>query len=131
MNSQERDDYVVTLLEAQRPLRAIYKLAGMTADFGYDVCRSLIAKHNIQYQPVETGEPTLLDEATRRLRGRLADKLYTLGGTPTSIAIKTGIPPRSQKKALNAPFDYDWKLSEITRLAANLDITVEELLNVK
>ena len=129
MNYQERDQQIVDLLNQQRPLRAIFKIMGLSHEWGHELCKKLIKKHDIQYTPTESGEPALLDEDTRKLRAKLADTLFKLKGTPTSIAIQTGIPPRAQKSAISKPFDYDWKLSEISRLAAAAGISVKDLFN--
>lgn len=63
----------------------------------------------------------VLDENFRTVRSRLADELYNYRHEskkhPSEIAAEIDVPVKLQTKALNPPFNYDWKLSSIAKLA--------------
>ena len=111
-----------------RPVRIIAKTIGIEHDY----CRKLIVKlaneNCIDYQPDNSIErskqpPVGISDASRRFRSRLGDMLYTLTdkSDARAVARQIGMPIRSQKYAKETPFNHDWTLSQIERLAISLD----------
>lgn len=109
-------------------------------------CRVLIheleEEHGIKYlnTPASKAPPTALPygltDATARLRGRLGDHLHSLRTRGRNhdaygrnqIAPLVGMNPREQGRAEALPFNHDWTLSQIERLARELGEAPKEFL---
>lgn len=76
-------------------------------------------------------KPHGLTANSSRIRGYLGPRLkdQVAGGLHwMEVAAATGIPRNQQKVAGQNPFDHDWKLSEIERLAQLMGVPLHELL---
>lgn len=80
--------------------------------------------------------PYGLTNATARLRGRLGDHLYQLRERGNNhdnfgrnqVAPQIGLNARQQLRAEQTPFNHDWSLSQIERLARALGENPREFL---
>ena len=65
------------------------------------------------------GDETIpgLTTASQGFRAKLGDALYALEGTPSEIARQIGLLAKAQPIARDRPFNFDWSLSQIERLA--------------
>jgi len=72
-----------------------------------------------------------LGKLTHAYRSRLADHLHRLRlkHHPIEVAQLTGISRKSQNRAVNNPFNHDWTLAQMERMAIARGITFEELKN--
>jgi hypothetical protein len=130
--------------ESPVPLGHIAKLEGMHERAVRDIVKELETEHNIEYMNVasKASPDTLapgLTTATSALRMNLGTELYTLRerGNDSAdfarneIAPRVGLNPRQQARAEQRPFNHDWTLSQIERLAKERGRhPVEFLLNM-
>ncbi len=77
--------------------------------------------------------PFGLTPATAHLRRKLGDLVYLVRERgdhkgPNSLAPRIGLGYQAQRRASEAPFNHDWKLSEIERLAQELGRDPRELI---
>ena len=119
---QERDERLAIFIEQGRPVRAVAKLEGIEHDYAYKLLKQVARVRGLEYHPRRVahpaGEPILgLTAASQTLRARLGDYLYRLEGSPATIARQVGITAKNQPVAQDRPFNHDWTLSQIERLA--------------
>lgn len=135
----ERDELIIQMMELGRPVRNIAQLIGIEHDYCRKICAKLSTKAGFEYKPITPYKRTEMTsvgitEATRRFRGVLGDKLYLLGNDGRQVAKLIGMTIRCQKAARQRPFNHDWTLSQIERLAAALGTDfatlMREALNV-
>lgn len=112
------------------PLSIICQMEGMAERACRLMVKEIEAEHGLDYmnkwsRAPKDATPFGLTDATRRLRQKLGDNLYSLRqrGNDSShfgrnqVAPRIGLNSRAQFRAETRPFNYDWKLSEIERLA--------------
>ena len=134
-----RRERIRAMLEENPPpsLRRIAEREGMREkavrnileDFG-DIGAQFISR-SIRSPRDET--PYGLTPATANLRRKLGDMVFLIRqrgdhNGPNSIAPKIGLNFQEQPKAETGPFNHDWKLSQIERLARELGRDPRELL---
>ena len=123
------------------PLRTIMQLEGITYYSARMLINEIAKEKGINYmglklRPDRTEMPHGLTPATLRLRQKLGDALYLLKerGVDSnkiprnSIAPRVGLNMREQLKAEQRPFNHDWSLSQIERLARELNRDPREFL---
>lgn len=116
-----------------RSLAVICAAEGLHPRAGRALVKEIEEEHGLNYMGVHSRGPKDetpygLTSATGRLRQKLADQLYLLRErgndsaeiTRNGVAPQVGLNSRAQLKAEQRPFLYDWKLSEIERLARAL-----------
>lgn len=118
----EREDRLAQFIEERRPVCAVALLEGINHDYAYKLLMKISKERGLDYRPrrvVPTGLETIpgLTDATQQLRAKLGDMLYTLKEQKVAIARTVGVPSKSQPIARDRPFNYDWSLSQIERLA--------------
>ena len=115
------------------PLPHIMQMEGMSERPLRAMIRELETEHGVKYTTTAGAKkgdlPAFgLSEATSRLRSRLARELYRLTAPENEfnldgrmqVAPMTGLNPREQIRAEEAPWGHDWTLSQIERLARSL-----------
>lgn len=119
----------------------IRQMEGMTDRSLRQIVKELEAELGVQYMALHIQDqpgdaPYGLTTSTSRLRQKLADALYTLlerGSDGDKIgrhtaAPRVGLNNREQIRAESRPFNHDWKLSQIERLARELNRDPREFL---
>jgi hypothetical protein len=120
----EREERMLAMMALGRPVRTIAQLEGLEHDY----CRKLVVKlandNAVEYTPDNTLQkskmpPVGVTEASRRMRSQLGDILHKLAtaSDARTVARQIGMSVRSQKYARETPFNHDWTLSEMERLA--------------
>lgn len=113
------------------PLPTIIKMEGMHDRSCRVIVKELDAEHELGYmanqlrRPYKDDMPHGLTTATSRFRMKLGNYVYMLrerGSDADSlsrgeVASKIGLNNRQQLRAENRPFNHDWTLSQIERLA--------------
>jgi hypothetical protein len=130
--AQARRDRILAFMQQDPPvpLTIICQIEGMAERACRAIVKDLEAEHGIEYMNISSkaskdAMPYGLTASTARLRQKLGDNLYALRerGNDSShfgrnqVAPQVGLNNRAQLKAESRPFAYDWKLSEIERLA--------------
>lgn len=123
------------------PISAILEMEGLSNRSARVIIKELQAEHGIDYlshrlRKAKDAMPFGLSPATLRLRQKLGDNLYLLrerGNNSevqgrNSVAPQLGMNNREQIRAEQRPFNHDWKLSQIERLARELGRDPRELL---
>lgn len=125
-NLISRDQRIISMMKLGRPVRIIAALEGIEHDYARKLCMRLAKEEGLDYAPdnklvrAET-PPVGITDSSRSTRRFLADKLCLLGTDYQDIAKQVGITLRSQKYARQRPFNHDWTMSQIERLAAALN----------
>jgi hypothetical protein len=110
----------------------------MQADYAKKILKDLRQLHGLPTPPPgppkrKPAMPTVGD-ATYPIKSRLADHLnHLLNGKlkdahQMEIAATLNIPRKLQSRAKQRPYDYEWTLDNIARLAAALDIPLPTFL---
>ena|SRR3990167_538332 len=135
----ERDARVSKFLRENLPVKHIASLEGMDYDNCRLYCNRLAADQGIDYKP-NTSEtaPVFapgLNPTNRQFRAGIADVLYQLRHPNTrdrtsdvELGRLTGIPPRAQSRAIQRPFNHDWTLSQMTRLAESSELDFTKMM---
>lgn len=123
------------------PLGTIMQMEGLTNRSLRTIIKELEDEHGIDYlsqnlRVARDAMPYGLTPATLTLRQRLGDQLYLLRERGqnsevqgrNSVAPQLGMNTRQQLKAEQRPFNHDWTLSQIERLAQQLGRDPRELL---
>lgn len=123
------------------PLPTICEIEGMHPRAGRALVKEIEAEFGLKYMGVHSRPPRDqvpfgLTAATQRLRQKLADNLYLLRERgkdsnhyiPAEVAARIGLNSRAQLKAKERPFAYDWKISEMERLARELGRDPQEFI---
>lgn len=128
----QRRQRILGYVTSDEPLafRNIMRMEGVSDSFLRHLIKELEAEHGFKYfgtaaSRVGDQPPVGLTEATFRFRSRLANELYKVADQPekyglkgrTELAGRIGMNSRTQNRALNNPYDHDWTLSQIERLA--------------
>lgn len=112
-------------------MREVARLEVIDHDYAYKLMVQTARKHGLEYKPHKmsgsTETPGLTNES-KTVRARLGDELYKLELSPGEAALSTGVPLKAQKLARDRPFNHDWTLSQIERLARARGMTFRELL---
>lgn len=129
----ERDQRLRQFISENRPVAAIAKLEGIEFSYAKILIRELVSKEGLAYKPERiacrgTAQIHGLTDASRRFRAKLGDYLHSLGGDHREVALKTGVMFRSQRYAKDRPFNYDWSLSSMERLADAADVPFRSMM---
>lgn len=128
----QRDERIVEMMRRGRPVRAIAQMEGLEADYCRKICKSLAAREGFEYNPAKVTRSDMsfvgLTEASRGFRRYLGDKLHKLGDDPRRVARLVGMTQRCRKYAMERPFNHDWTLTQIERLAAALEMDFADLM---
>jgi len=127
--------------EPPMPMATIMEVEGMTNRSVRSIIKELEVEHGFDYlsqrlRKASDAMPHGLSPATLPLRQRLGDQLYLLRQRGqnseiqgrNSVAPQLGMNNREQIRAEQRPFNHDWKLSQIERLARELGRDPRELL---
>lgn len=133
----ERDQRMIQMMLIGYPTTAIAKLEGLDQDYCRKICAKLSKDNQIVHVQRQTTSrveaPVGLTDASRRMRSRLADHLHELSDLLDNdlrrVSGVVGLNLRDQKYAKERPFNHDWTLSQIERLAKGLDVNFSELLD--
>jgi hypothetical protein len=111
----------------------IGQLEGLRADYAGRLRKAFATKHGLTITKGQGQDmPPGITEASRRFRGRLGDYLYKLLNDkkllPVTVANRVGVPVKLQSRAYNKPNYYDWKLSELERLAKASGVPFEQFI---
>lgn len=128
----ERRERILKFVTSAEPVafRNIMRIEGVSDSFLRKLITELEAEHGFKYfgtsaSRVGDQPPVGLTEATFRFRSRLANELYKVAENPgkygmanrAELASKIGMNSRTQNRAMNNPYDHDWTVSQIERLA--------------
>lgn len=116
------------------PYNQVMLMEGMHDRACRQIIKELETEHGFKYlgtpgsKTPKDALPYGLTTATTHLRGRLGDHVYQLRQRGNNhdnfgrneVAPRVGLNARQQQKAENRPFNYDWSLSQIERLAREL-----------
>ena len=124
----EREARLVAFITEGRAVSAVALLEVVSHDYAYKLLMKVSKKFGLNYRPrrvantAQADIPGLTDDS-QAVRARLGDLLYTLKGSQPELARLTGVASHAQLTARDRPFNYDWSLSQIERLAkaANTD----------
>jgi hypothetical protein len=126
-------DRIIEAIKAGVSRKGIAQREGLNHRVASNIINDLIAKHGLTYVPKDdvhaygtTNETALLRSA---LGGYLFDLRQQLGGDRAEVARLVGLNRRDQVRAEQRPFQHDWKVSEMERLAHATGITLKELLD--
>ena len=122
-------------------LAGIAEREGMTNRSVRHIIKELDEEHGLGYMEQRVRKPADampygLTSVTLRLRQKLGDQLYLLrergndseGQGRNNVAQLVGMNTRQQIRAEQRPFNHDWTLSQIERLARELGRDPRELL---
>lgn len=128
----EREDRLETFIRQKRPVRAVAALEGIDHHYALRLLRQVARDRGLEFQPRRVPnpgkEPILgLTEASKILRSRLGDTLYSLDLSRAEAALKIGIGAKAYDRARDTPFNHDWSLSQIERLAQEADVPLKML----
>jgi len=139
----ERRERIRGYMTQDPPLsvKQIVELEGMTDRSCRILIREIDKEFSIGYmamklRPDMSATPFGLTPSTLRLRQKLGDHLYMLVERGTegnkigrnSVAPRVGLNGREQLRAEQRPFNHDWRLSQIERLARELNRDPREFL---
>lgn len=119
------------------PLNTIAEMEGMHHTVARQIITELCEEHNLTYfnkwsRRSATDTPFGLTESTFRLRANLANAHFAAREarkkTHEQSCDMAGLNAHQQKRAENRPFNVDWKLSQIERLARALGRDPREFL---
>lgn len=116
------------------PLAHIMQMEGLTERPLRKYIRELELEYGITYihTPGTRGGDSLmpygLSDATVRFRSNLGDELFKVTGPTNDVGVNgrvdaaphVGLNPREQIRAEGKPFNHDWTLSQMERLARTL-----------
>lgn len=127
--------------EPPLPMSTMTQMEGITDRTIRTIIKELEVEHGFEYlsqgfRKTKNTVPYGLTPATLRLRQMLGDQLFLLrnrGHDSTAqgrnnVAPQLGLNIREQIRAEQRPFNHDWKLSQIERLARELGRDPRELL---
>jgi hypothetical protein len=120
--------------EPPMPFLVICQIEGLEPRGARSLIKDIEKELGIEYGGLGLRMPTDLmpyglTSSTQRLRQRLGDNLYLLlergndsgNVARNDISHRVGLNIREQIKAQQRPFNFDWKLSQIERLARELN----------
>lgn len=123
------------------PLANIVMVEGISTGSARKIIKKLSKEHGISYIGTaasrnDGGTPVGLTETTNRFRSSLANELWRVTNNHNEFGFKArvqaasalGLHPREQIAAEVTPFNHDWKLSQIERLARQLGEDPREFL---
>lgn len=125
-----REDRLAIYIAQGRPVSAVAKSEVIEHDYAYKLLREVAAKRGLTYQPRRgpRAEIVGLTSASQQLRARLGDALYKLKDADTDLTRSVGILAKSQPYAHSRPFNYDWSLSQLERLATATGLDFRTML---
>jgi hypothetical protein len=127
----ERDENIIRFMQAQRPVAAIAEFEGLAHDYCAKLCRRLADANGIDYNPERTRVPTTtLGKLSEQLRGKLGGYLKDLKQSHHSLEItrELGLKQMEQKRAEVRPYNHNWTLAQMERLAQLRGETLTDLL---
>jgi hypothetical protein len=124
---EEREQRFLQFIQRNDPVRSVARMEGIDYDYALKLLRKVAKQHGLTYQPsrIRVGgkeEIVGITDESRPMRARLGDHLYHLNRRPTVVARQFGVTARRQKYAQDAPFNYDWSVSQIERLARDAGV---------
>lgn len=142
--SQRRKERILTYITQDPPVPMVNIMAmeGITEKLLRDTIYDLQKDHGIKYTGTAASRAGItavygLSDDTLRLRAKLADNLYAATDPDTGqLGLKgrleacpiLGMNHREQIRAESKPFNHDWTLSQIERLARALGKNPRDLL---
>lgn len=141
--ARERRDRIFGYMTQNPPMtvRTIREIEGINDRTARNIIKEIEAERGVTYEGLGTRDPrdTMpygLTPSTLRLRQRLGDLVYLLTerGRESDklgrhrVGPRIGLNNREQIRAEQRPFNHDWKLSQIERLARELNRDPVEML---
>lgn len=128
---------LLRLIEANTPLKLIAQSLGMHETSTGLKVRTLVAKLGLTYNPQAAGHGnhvSVTTLATYQLRVNFYNWVtayrehWPVEPSIPQMSRVLGISTRSVKRICNRPYDHDWTITQISRLAIAVGMTVESLL---
>lgn len=128
-----REQRLLEFVREKIPVRTVALMEVIDPDYAYKLLRKVASDHGLDYAPGRNSGSTPkiipgLTEQSQLLRSRLADRLYDLNLSVQEAALRIGIKAKAQQSAKDRPFNYDWSLSQIERLATEAGVPFKTLL---
>lgn len=121
------------MIKAQMPKAYIAQTLGLHQDYCTDLINNLVRKHGLTYKPTKVdprGFPPGITDESRRFRAKLGDMLYSVRQNVhhVEIGISTGLCNKAQAQASELPFNYDWRLGQLQRLAVTVGVPFKDMM---
>jgi DNA-binding XRE family transcriptional regulator len=138
-DAKQRRNRILTLITQVPPvdLVTIGEMEGMHDSAVRKTVVELCKEHNLNYMKCGSRRdrrmmPFGITQGSARFRSKLADALYRLRKEQTltvvDMATTVGLNAQRLRAAESRPYNHDWKLSEIERLATALGRETREFL---
>jgi len=133
----ERDNRLAEFMRQQRPIAAIAELEGLEADYCRKRCRVVAAERGIVYKPPRPRPEDKaenmygLSDESKAFRVGLGEILYKhreSGQHQLDVARDIGLIQAAQVRATQRPFNHNWTISQIERLAVAVGRPFKEVL---
>ncbi len=129
----KRDNLIIEAIKEGLSVKEIAARVGVEEDYAKKLRAKLARQHGLTVTAGSTPSQTYgMTEDSMVMRGRLMNKLSNLvniqGIHPVEVALMTGVTQTAQTENRVRPWTYDWKLSELERLAAVEGVSISELL---
>lgn len=134
----DHQEALLKLISSNIPVSNIQIILGMNERTVRREIARLCKEFDLDYAPpAEGGRGVFIprtEPSTTRLRVALYNWLtsfreaFTPQLTDRELAIATGMNVRAVRHAMNRPYTHDWTLTEISRAAASMGMTLETLL---
>lgn len=130
MRRLEREERLLTFIQQGRAVRSVAALEGIDHDYAWQLMKKVAEKHGLEFHSKRSAEVEIhgLTEESMQLRARLADQLFHLQKSQSEIARAVGLKARAQSRARERPYQYDWTISEMERLARANGMSFRELM---
>lgn len=133
---EQRNRNMLTFMKRRWSVQQIALETGLPVDRCRTICNQLAREHGLEYDPSQRGTaedgPSLFSEDTKAIRRLMGYILYDLRNVdklhPIEIARLTGVSQVQQKRAIVAPYEIDYTLSQLSRTAAAAKTELRELL---
>jgi hypothetical protein len=127
-------DDIIGYIAEGLTVKTIASRAGMNELAARRLVYNLVEQHGLTYTPTVSDITTFgLTNQTHPLRVELGMQLYDLrerlDGDRTAVARLTGLNRSEQIRAEQIPFDHNWTLAQIERLALAISTTPKELIS--
>jgi len=128
------NDIIAYINEGLTP-KSIAERAGMNELAARRLINELVKVHGLSYVPSITDDtPFGMDQETIHLRIKLGNLIYDLrqanDGDRVKVARLTGLNRTEQIRAEQRPYNHNYTIAQIQRIAKVTDTPISELLNV-